>query len=220
MFVTAAIYLVQIFAGPQFTKRFELTADWYRQPWNVYRLLTYGFLHDPQIRSGTSSFNMFALWTFGKTVEATLRPVPLYVVLLDRDRLRRVWCGRSRKWRRGAAVLPLGASGGVVAVVILFALNFPHANGMVFPIPCANPHVGPGDRDRLDGSMEQSAVREAVAFTAHLGGSSLWMVFLSNALDRRKIGLRSLAGASIPISRNSASTSQYGRANDEQRHRQ
>jgi hypothetical protein len=74
----------------------------------------------------------------------------------------------------GAAV---GASGGVVAVVILFALNFPHAKGMVFPIPVPIPMwvlaVGLVLMD-FYGAISRAG---GVAFTAHLGGALFGWIF-------------------------------------------
>lgn len=173
--INVGVYILQRVLGPEFAAKFVLYADWYREPWNAYRLLTYGFLHD-EGSYWHIIFNMFGLWTFGKPVEQTYgktRFVWFYLTAI-------VFAGLI--WSISAIATPaagvvLGASGGVVAVVILFALNFPHARGMVFPIPFPIPMwvlaIGLVLMD-LSGAMSQ---RGGVAFTAHLGGALFGWIF-------------------------------------------
>jgi membrane associated rhomboid family serine protease len=173
--INVGVYILQLMLDPGFSDKFVLYADWYRQPWNAYRLLTYGFLHDPGYYWHII-FNMFGLWTFGKPVEqmyGTTRFLWFYLTAI-------VFAGLI--WSLTALATPaagvvLGASGGVVAVVILFALNFPHAKGMVFPIPFPIPMwalaIGIVLMD-LSGAMSQ---RGGVAFTAHLGGALFGWIF-------------------------------------------
>jgi membrane associated rhomboid family serine protease len=175
VFINIGVFILQLMLGPAFTEKFVLNADWYRAPWNAYRLLTYGFLHDPGYYWHII-FNMFGLWTFGKPVEqmyGKTRFVWFYLTAI-------VFAGLVWSLSAMATPLPgdvLGASGGVVAVVILFALNFPHAKGMVFPIPFPIPMwalaVGLVLMD-LSGAMSQ---RGGVAFTAHLGGALFGWIF-------------------------------------------
>jgi membrane associated rhomboid family serine protease len=174
--VTVAVYVLQMFAGPQFTDRLELTADWYRAPWNVYRLLTYGFLHDPGSMLHIV-FNMFGLYTFGKPVEETYGRATFgwfYLTAIVFSGL--VW-SLSEMAAPGGGGAAVGASGGVVAVVILFALNFPHAKGMVFPIPFPIPMwvlaTGIVLMD-FSGAITRAG---GVAFTAHLGGALFGWIF-------------------------------------------
>ena len=63
---TCGVYLAQVFFPPV-TDALKLSFDWWERPWNVYRLLTYGFLHDPHgiMHLG---WNMFALWMFGSSL--------------------------------------------------------------------------------------------------------------------------------------------------------
>jgi len=173
---TVGVYLLQIFLGPTFTNRFELTADWYQQPWNVYRLLTYGFLHDDRSVMHIV-FNMFGLWTFGKPVEqlyGRARFGWFYFTAIVFSGL--VW-SLSEMATPGPSGAAVGASGGVVAVVILFALNFPHVKGMVFPIPFPIPMwilaTGLVLMD-LSGALTRAG---GVAFTAHLGGALFGWIF-------------------------------------------
>lgn len=173
---TVAVYALQIFVGPRFTDRLELTADWYHAPWNVYRLLTYGFLHDPRSMLHIL-FNMFGLWTFGKPVEqlyGSTRFAWFYLTAIVFSGLFWSLIEAATPGPGGAVV---GASGGVVAVVILFALNFPHARGFVFPIPFPIPMwvlaVFIVIMD-FSGAMSRAG---GVAFTAHLGGALFGWIF-------------------------------------------
>lgn len=176
--ITVGCYLLQLFLGPPFTKRFELYSHWYSQPWNAYRLLTYGFLHDPN-SLWHIGFNMFALWSFGNQVERVYgreRFSWLYLTAIVVSGL--IWSLSEASM--GSAQAVVGASGGVVAVVILFALKFPHAKGMVFPIPIPIPMwvlaIGLVLLD-LQGAMSR---RGEIAFTAHLGGALYgWFFFLT-----------------------------------------
>lgn len=173
--VTVAVYLLQIFAGPQFTDRFELASDWYRAPWNAYRLLTYGFLHDPR-SVWHIVFNMFALYTFGKPVEQTYGRATFawfYLTAIVFSGL--VWSLSEIASPGGGAAV--GASGGVVAVVILFALNFPHAKGMVFPIPFPIPMWVLATAIVLMDFSGAITRAGGVAFTAHLGGALFGWIF-------------------------------------------
>lgn len=177
--ITVGCYLLQLFLGLPFTERFVLYPHWYSQPWNAYRLLTYGFLHDPN-SLWHIGFNMFALWSFGNQVERVYgreRFSWLYLTAIVVSGL--IWSLSEASMGRAQAVV-MGASGGVVAVVILFALKFPHAKGMVFPIPIPIPMwvlaIGLVLLD-LQGAMSRGG---EIAFTAHLGGALYgWFFFLT-----------------------------------------
>ncbi|MEM9186341.1 MAG: rhomboid family intramembrane serine protease [Planctomycetota bacterium] len=151
-----ALWVLQLLVGRPAWEYFELQADWYTRPWTVYQLLTYGFLHSD--RSLTHiAFNMYGLWLFGRQVEARcgsrefLRfylaaivlggavwtlvevaspdpPPSLAPQLIDGQLM--------PPEPRGPSVI--GASGAIVAVTILFALNYPHQQimmMMLFPLP-------------------------------------------------------------------------------------
>lgn len=175
VFVNIGVYILQLFAGPQFTAKFVLFADWYLEPWNAYRLVTYGFLHDPN-SVWHIVFNMFGLWTFGKPVEQKYGRVHFCWFYFTAIVFSGLFWSLSEIATPGAGVV-LGASGGVVAVVILFALNYPHARGYVFPIPFPVPMwmlaIGLVVMD-MSGAITQ---RGGVAFTAHLGGALYGLIY-------------------------------------------
>ncbi len=177
--LTVGCYVLQWFLGLPFTEKFVLYSHWYNQPWNAYRLLTYGFLHDPN-SIWHIAFNMLALWSFGNQVERVYgreRFCWLYLTAIIISGI--IWSLSEATMARAQGVV-LGASGGVVAVVILFALKFPHAKGMIFPIPIPIPMwilaVGLVLLD-LQGAVSRAG---QIAFTAHLGGAIYgWFFYLT-----------------------------------------
>ena len=172
---TVAVYVIQLFLGNDFARHFVLYPEWYERPWNAYRLLTYGFLHDPQ-SVWHILFNMFALWTFGKPVEQTYGKATFGWFYISAIIFAGVVWSLSELATPGAGVA-LGASGGVVGVVILFALNYPHARGMVFPIPFPIPMWALGIGLVLMDIMGAVSGAGGVAFTAHLGGAFFGLIF-------------------------------------------
>jgi len=130
---TACVYGMQLFVQA-FTDWFVLADDWYRQPWNAYRLLSYGFLHAPNYL-GHILVNMLVLWMFGRELEAKYGGREFLWLYL--------WAifFSGFAWALIEASNPqpqylLGASGGVSALIALYALNFPHRKVLfMFVIP-------------------------------------------------------------------------------------
>jgi membrane associated rhomboid family serine protease len=130
--VTVAIWLIDLFTatskgGNWFGDYFSLHADWWRRPWELFQLLTYGFIHAPiQSKVGVSHilFNMLTLFFLGRRLEERYgRKEFLRIYLLAIFFSGLVW------WLvhlagPGNATLR-GASGGVSAVLALFILNYP-----------------------------------------------------------------------------------------------
>jgi membrane associated rhomboid family serine protease len=173
--VTGGVYLLQLFFKESFTKTFALYDHWYTQPWQVYRLLTYGFLHNP---GGIEHIllNMFGLWMFGRQVEQRYGRNEFLSFYLSAIILAGItWTVSDVAF--GNPGIVLGASGGVVAVLILYALNFPHQKVLLYfviPIPMwvlALIIVG----SDLFGARYQA--ESHVAFTAHLGGAAFALLY-------------------------------------------
>src|SRR4029453_1229879 len=124
---TAIVYVAQFLTrdnGNWVTETFSLNADWYRHPWQFYRLLTCGFPPDPG-DARQMLFNMLGLFFLGRDVEyryGSREYLAFYLTAIVVAGL--VWT--IAQIPAGSVGGMLGASGGVVAVVILFALNFPH----------------------------------------------------------------------------------------------
>jgi membrane associated rhomboid family serine protease len=181
--VMFGVYVVQLLTrGPLvradhhapgwFTELFSLYPDVLLRPWRLFEFLTYGFLHDyDDIRH--IIFNMVGLWFFGRDVEyryGTREYLSFFLIAIVVAGA--IWVlgelVANRQFEAGPAML--GASGGISAVVILFALNFPHRTVLlmfVLPMPmwvAALLFVG---YDAY-GAVHRSG---NVAFTAHLGGA-------------------------------------------------
>ncbi len=172
--VMFAVYVVQLLTRDSgwFTRLFELYPNVFKHPLHYFQLLTYGFLHDPNDFRHII-FNMFGLWMFGRDVEYRYgQREYLTFFLVSVVAAGAVWVLGEFAANRGFAIGPpmLGASGGVTAVVILFALNFPNRQILLMfflPMPmwvAALLFVG---YDAF-GAFQRT---DHIAFTAHLGGA-------------------------------------------------
>ncbi len=175
---TGCVYLVQLFFGQAgwFTDVFALDAQWYRQPWKVFQLVTYGFLHS-QLAMQHILLNMYGLWLFGREIEQRYGHkefLAFYLAAIIVAGL--VWSISTAASGSGGGLI--GASGGVVAVTILFAFHYPHRTILlmfVFPVPmwvlgCL---IVVGD---AYGAMNYQDVSN-VAFMAHLGGAAFAFLY-------------------------------------------
>jgi membrane associated rhomboid family serine protease len=166
--VNCVVYIAQLLSDNWVTNVCALYDAWYREPWQAYRLLTYGFIHSPR-DLWHIAMNMFVLWMFGREVEYRYGReefLAFYLVAIVVAGL--VWTIAELP-TEGVAVV-LGASGGISAMVILYAMNFP--NRMVLfmffiPMPMWVLAVIIVGMDAL-GAVQRSG---DVAFTAHLGGA-------------------------------------------------
>jgi membrane associated rhomboid family serine protease len=108
------------------------------QPWEWYRFLTYGFVHDWSNVSHLA-FNMLALFIFGLDVETLYGRrefLRLYLVLLVAGSL--VWAVANTLVPASRTAILFGASGAVVGTVILFCLHYPRRTILlmfVLPVP-------------------------------------------------------------------------------------
>ena len=172
--VTFGVYLAQFFTNQWITEFGALQADWWRRPWLGYQLLTYGFLHDPHDLKHIG-FNMLGLWIFGRQIEAKYghrEYLTFYITALIIAGLS--WTLAEIPSDRNATVM--GASGAVTAVVILFALNYPHVTVMfmfLFPMPMwvAGALCVAFD---IAGAIGRFGT---TAFTAHLGGAAFAFLY-------------------------------------------
>lgn len=178
--ITFAVYGLQIMSE-NVTDALSLKADWFERPWEVYRLLTSGFLHatgdgagDPGVRH--ILFNMLGLWLFGRELEQRYgrrRFIVYYLSAIVFAGL--IWSGIEYLQGNYRAA-SLGASGGVVAIVILFALLYPHVQILlmfVIPMPMWMLGLIIVIQD-VFGAIKMTG---STAFTAHLGGAAFALIF-------------------------------------------
>jgi membrane associated rhomboid family serine protease len=136
----------------------------------IWRLLTYSFLHDP---GGILHilFNMLFLWWFGSDVEDLYGPREFLTFYLSASFVGGLlFFVSSLVWVPNT--LPcLGASGGVLAVLTLCAIHFPRRTILLFfilpiPLPLFLVIVLAGDAYIFLNKAESST-----AVAAHLGGA-------------------------------------------------
>ena len=172
--ITCAVYAAQLFSNNLVENYCILSDSWFYQPWQAYRLLTYGFIHSPD-SLGHLLWNMFALWLFGRDVEGRYGSREFLAFYL----LAIIFAGLV--WTLAELADPginavLGASGGIAAVLVLFALNFPHRQMLfmfIIPMPMWVLAVIVVAMDAF-GAMQRSG---NVAFTAHLGGAAFGFLY-------------------------------------------
>jgi membrane associated rhomboid family serine protease len=200
--VNIVVYVIQLFtrvrvqedwaaplywaAGP-FTDALKLNVDAVLHG-QVWRLLTYAFLHDPGVGLAPGGFywhiifNLLFLYWFGRDLEAMYGPrefLTFYLVSALVGGLAFL----------GTALLTgsqncIGASGAVTAVMVLCALHFPHRTILLFfilPIPLwvfvafqvlqdtflfVNQAAGQGQ-----------AIKSQVAVSVHLGGAAFALLY-------------------------------------------
>jgi membrane associated rhomboid family serine protease len=140
------VFLANLFFGgdqQRIVRALELAPESLLRPLEWYRLLTYGFTHDPA-NIVHILFNMIGLYSFGRVLEDRfgwkefLRFYLLAIVLSGF-----VWAARNLLFDQvlvanvgGQAMrhVLFGASGGVTAVVLLFCLLYPRATVLLFMV--------------------------------------------------------------------------------------
>lgn len=107
-----------------------VSADSIREPWKIWQIFTYGFVHDDR---GIQHilFNMFGLFIFGRVVEQRLGPrefLRFYLTAMVVGGIVSAISALVMPMIMGGGVRPptIGASGAVVAVTILFACYYPN----------------------------------------------------------------------------------------------
>jgi membrane associated rhomboid family serine protease len=178
--ITVFVFLVDMFfGGEDHTVNEALLnhADWFVKPWQFYQLLTSGFVHDPNSIKHILG-NMIGLWIFGRLLEDRLGAVGLlryYLLAIIFSSL--VWStrhfflmGEGEKLARS-----LGASGGVVACIVLFCLYNPRATMMdkiLLPIPAWIFGVIIVAIDMFGIEINKTPGSGRTAFDAHLAGAA------------------------------------------------
>ncbi|MBN1852690.1 MAG: rhomboid family intramembrane serine protease [Pirellulales bacterium] len=180
--LTFAVYVLQLMTGGSlgwWTRYLALEDDIWRQPWKFYKLLTYGFLHDPG-DLWHILFNMFGLWMFGRSIEQRYGSREFLAFYLAAVVLAGLGWLVIEQFSGASNVrhVILGASGGVVAIMILFALNYPRQTVYlmgIIPLPMWVVAIF-----LVIGDLRGATVRENagnVAYTAHLAGAAVALVY-------------------------------------------
>lgn len=174
----SALFLLDMFFGGEghgLTRFLALSTDEVREPWNWWRLVSYAFAHSPGDLSHIAS-NMLGLWFFGRELEAFYgRWEFLRIYLLAAVVGGAVWLFRYGLLGGGAGPGELvGASGSIVALVILFAFRFPKQQilfMMILPMPAWLLGVIYVAFD-LFGLSQKAGGLGGVAYDVHLAGAA------------------------------------------------
>lgn len=145
-------------------------------PW---QLVTYGFLH-----GGFTHilFNMFALWMFGATIEnlwGSRRFGIYYFVCVIGAGLIQLLVATLAFENGGRPFPTVGASGGVMGVLLAFGMMFPDREIMLLfpPIPIKAKYFVAGYA-ALDLYMGVADTQSGVAHFAHLAGMAFGLVMI------------------------------------------
>ena len=158
-----------------FTENFELSIPDVEHG-QVWRLLTYAFLHDPN-NPWHIVFNMLFLWWFGNEVENIYGGKEFLAVYLLAAVLGGIGFILSYYAHLTYGIYGLGASGAVTAVMVLFALHFPKRIILLFfvlPVPAWLLVIISVALD-LSGLLWGS--NEKTAFSVHLAGAAFAFVY-------------------------------------------
>ena len=125
--VMVAVYVAQVLLERPLQGRFSeylsMPADWWREPWRIYSLVTYSLLHSTQ-NIFHLLFNGLALFFFGRIIEMRLGGREYLTFFFTAAAFAGLtWCIAENVAAGGnpRAIL-LGASGGIAGVLVLFAL--------------------------------------------------------------------------------------------------
>ncbi len=134
--VNFGVFVIQLLtdAGPSrgwFNNDLSLHASVWVEPWRCFELLTYGFLHSVDDFRHII-FNMLVLWFLGREVEARYGRREFLVMYLASIVVAGVVWSLAESFAGNPNASCWGASGGVSAVLVLFALNFPHRKLLLF----------------------------------------------------------------------------------------
>jgi membrane associated rhomboid family serine protease len=151
-------------------RRSEIGSIAWQFPW---RVITYGFCHD-QASLLHLLFNMICLWMFGRLIEGIYgRREFLWIYLLGV--LVSGVCHLAWQLASGGSVVPMvGASGGVMAVMVLSAVHFPKMKVllmMIIPVELGMLVVGLVALDVIR-ALGAFGGESHIAHMAHLGGAA------------------------------------------------
>ena len=190
--ITMVIYfVVEFFFAEPARRVFCLRADLFRSNWQIWQLLSYGFLHAGlETRSGIFHvlWNMYGLFLFGRDVELRYgRQELLRFYLVAIVVSGGAWLLIQVLTNQGGASLQ-GASGGVTAILVLYCFNFPQRRLLlmgIWSVPAWGLGLGYVLID-LMGALGNSSSN--TAYEAHLAGAAFAFVYFSRRWNLGKFG--------------------------------
>ena len=131
--LTAGVFVAEMLTDQRVVAWLALWSDTLQRPWDWWRLLTYGFVHDPKDIMHIL-FNMFGLYVFGREIEEVYgRWEFLRFYLAGIVFAGFVWLLAERTPLGQPGPL-IGASGGVVAVIVLDVIYAPRRQVLLFGV--------------------------------------------------------------------------------------
>ncbi|MFO7906666.1 MAG: rhomboid family intramembrane serine protease [Planctomycetota bacterium] len=180
--VTVAVFILDTLAGRSVSDFLALEPLFYRQPWKFYQLLSYGFVHAGVWHVG---FNMLLLWMFGRVIEERWgRHEFLLFYLIAIVFSGSVWLVADNlsyffSQTPTGGLLPLvGASGGVVAVFIIFVLYYPKQTVYLWGLIAMPAWVIGAVLIGINLFQGIAGTAGNTAWQAHLGGAAFAFLYL------------------------------------------
>jgi membrane associated rhomboid family serine protease len=196
--INVAIWLIDALFEGRPREWLALHSDLVQRPWLAFQLVTYGFEHSPDIRH--ILFNMLGLWFFGTAIEGVYgRAEFLRIYLAAIVFAGLAWLVMALANHEQASLV--GASGGVMAVVMLYVLHFPRniiyiwgvlpipawALGTIYIVFDILGFLNPGSSN--------------VANIAHLGGALFAFIYYRTGMRLSSFVPRRLSDLRIPAFR-------------------
>jgi membrane associated rhomboid family serine protease len=192
--LNVAVYIAQfIFDGRQetLTQLLALHADLLERPWHVYQLLSYGFAHDPNSVAHIA-FNMFGVWLFGTDLEGIYgRAEFLRIYLAALLIAGLVWFGIEVVNDRQN--LLLGASGGVMGLMVLYVLHFPKRIFYIWGVLPLPAWALGGLYVVMDVTGFMNPGSSNVANVAHLAGMAFGLAYYQTGMNLGRLVPRRLS---------------------------
>jgi rhomboid family protein len=203
--VNVAIWL----AGALFAKQQQLN-DWmaldsnlFQRPWQCWQLVTYGFAHADVWHL---LFNMFFLWLFGSELEVIYgRAEFLRIFLVAIVFSALIWVAMAAASNEPARMI--GASGGVMALMILYVLHFPRRLLYIWgviPIPAwalGSLYVLLDILGVVQSAGQEPGHGPQVANMAHLGGALFGFIYYRSKMNLGRFVPRRLSDLKGPMFR-------------------
>ncbi len=173
--INVAVFVAQKVLGPSIDEAFQASSDAIFGKFQVWRLLTATFLHGPN--PWHILMNMLFLWMVGREMESfygTRDFVAFYVAAAIFSTL--CWAISDRYgWLPGGGYM-IGASGAVMAVVVLYTLYYPRREVLlfIFPVEMWLLLVIYLVSDLLQFLTPNN---DPVAYASHLGGAAFGYLF-------------------------------------------